>query len=727
MRVCLVSKELAPFHGWGVGTATAELALALHAAGHEVHLLVDDLPGLRERAWLEFPGIRTHILLDPFAGLPHFPMQATRRPEAVYAALRPLHERHAFDVIAFNDFFADGFFAINAKRTLGEFDTAVLAVSLHSTILLLRHINAQPEFDLEIAAITHMEAESIRGADLLLSPSRAMLDVLSPLEGLADTLTGRSGPTVRVFPYALRSNTLGGVPAHARASTASREVLFFGRLEWRKGPDTLVRAVLALLDEGVDVRARLVGVDTDAAPGRRSMRAYLQGLIPDRWRDRFVFEDNVARAELVPRIADAACCCFPARWDNYPNACLEAMAMGACVIASTGGGMAEMIEDGRQGLLVPPDDCAALAAALRRALGDPALRAQLGSAAPARVAALCEPKAIATSFAEAVQSARDAKPNVRVSREPVRVSVLIPCFNLGRTLPQTLASLRTQTQPPDETIVLDDGSTDVATCEYLATLAPTGVRVVRQDNRGLPAARNALAALASNPWLLFLDADDLLEPQFIATAAQAAARDPRLAMISSFMACFRDHPGATNPATAPAEVGYVPLGAARDILPVTNAAASAIALVRREALTAAGGYDETLGAFEDWDLWCRMLARGERIAIVPRFLIRNRIRHDSMLRTLSLVDQQHLRALLLTRHAGLASHPDRPLRILLGESCWAQERAARAESGGQPSDARAAELIRENLRYRIADQAHSILKRLGVAGAVKAAMVGAKN
>jgi len=725
MRVCLVSKELAPFHGWGVGTATAELAIALHAAGHEVHLLVDDLPGLRERAGLEFPGIRTHILPDPYAGLPHFPMQATRRPEAVYAALRPLHERHAFDVIAFNDFFADGYFAINAKRTLGEFGNAVLAVSLHSTILLLRHINAQPEFDLEIAAITHMEAESIRGADLLLSPSRAMLDVLSPLEGLAETLAGRGRPTVRVFPYALRPDTLGALPA--RGSAASREVLFFGRLEWRKGPDTLVRAVLTLLDEGVDVRARIVGVDTDAAPGRRSMRAYLQGLIPERWRDRFVFEDNVARAELAPRIGEAACCCFPARWDNYPNACLEAMAMGACVVASSGGGMAEMIEDSRQGLLVPPDDCPALAAALRRVLDDPSLRARLGGAAPARVAALCEPKAIAASFAEAVHAARGAKAGVGVSGEPVRVSVLIPCFNLGRTLPQTLASLRTQTRPPDETIVLDDGSTDSATLAYLASLAPTGVRVVRQDNRGLPAARNALAARASHPWLLFLDADDLLEPEFIATVAQAAARDPGLAMISSFMACFRDHLGATDKAPAPAEVGYVPLGAARDILPVTNAAASAIALVRRDALTAAGGYDETLGAFEDWDLWCRMLARGERIAIVPRFLIRNRIRHDSMLRTLSLVDQQHLRALLLTRHSGLASHPDRPLRILLGESCWAQERAARAESGGAPSDARAAELIRENLRYRIADQAHSILKRLGVAGAVKAAMVGAKN
>ena len=87
------------------------------------------------------------------------------------------------------------------------------------------------------------------------------------------------------------------------------------------------------------------------------------------------------------------------------------------------------------------------------------------------------------------------------------VSVIVPCYNGGRFLPQLLASLARQTFRDFEIIIVDDGSTDAATRQALDTLDPS-VHVIRQANKGLSAARNAGIAAAAADLVLTLDCDD---------------------------------------------------------------------------------------------------------------------------------------------------------------------------------------------------------------------------
>jgi len=90
----------------------------------------------------------------------------------------------------------------------------------------------------------------------------------------------------------------------------------------------------------------------------------------------------------VALLADADLCVVPSVWqDAFPNAVLETMALGKAVIATSVGGIPDMIEDGVSGLLVPPGDEAALTAAIVALLSDPARRSALGEAARERVAA----------------------------------------------------------------------------------------------------------------------------------------------------------------------------------------------------------------------------------------------------------------------------------------------------------------------------------------------------
>jgi len=95
------------------------------------------------------------------------------------------------------------------------------------------------------------------------------------------------------------------------------------------------------------------------------------------------------------------------------------------------------------------------------------------------------------------------------------VSVVIPCYNHGRYLPEAVASVRRQSWPDVELIVVDDGSTDDS-----RTVAAgfAEVKLIRQSNEGLSAARNRGLHASSGEIVIFLDADDILLPG----AAEAA-------------------------------------------------------------------------------------------------------------------------------------------------------------------------------------------------------------
>jgi glycosyltransferase involved in cell wall biosynthesis len=84
----------------------------------------------------------------------------------------------------------------------------------------------------------------------------------------------------------------------------------------------------------------------------------------------------------------------------------------------------------------------------------------------------------------------------------VRISVVIPCFNGAQFLRETLESVRHQTYPAHEVIVVDDGSTDDS-----AAIAGPPVRVIRQTNQGESVARNRGIDEATANWIAFLDAD----------------------------------------------------------------------------------------------------------------------------------------------------------------------------------------------------------------------------
>src|SRR5919201_4693258 len=109
-----------------------------------------------------------------------------------------------------------------------------------------------------------------------------------------------------------------------------------------------------------------------------------------------------------------------------------------------------------------------------------------------------------------------------------RVAVIVPCFNDGATLRETLASF--EGQEPHELVVVDDGSNEPETLRVLAELESSGVRVVHRENGGLSAARMTGVDATDAPYVFPLDADDALAPGALAALADALDAEPEAAL-----------------------------------------------------------------------------------------------------------------------------------------------------------------------------------------------------
>lgn len=122
----------------------------------------------------------------------------------------------------------------------------------------------------------------------------------------------------------------------------------------------------------------------------------------------------------------------------------------------------------------------------------------------------------------------------------VKFSVIIPNYNNGATLKRAIDSVLTQSWPPHEVIVIDDGSTDNS--RAVAEAFGDKVRYVFQTNAGVSAARNNGARLATGDWLAFLDADDIYMTNRLEAHASWLAREPDLDFLFGDQE-YRNHDG----------------------------------------------------------------------------------------------------------------------------------------------------------------------------------------
>jgi glycosyltransferase involved in cell wall biosynthesis len=202
-----------------------------------------------------------------------------------------------------------------------------------------------------------------------------------------------------------------------------------------------------------------------------------------------------------------------------------------------------------------------------------------------------------------------------------KVSVVIPCFNHGEFLPQAVASVTNIKRSDIELIIVDDGSTDEQTRQEMDALVAQGIHVVRQENKGLAAARNAGILGSHGEYILPLDADNRLRPDYIEHGIRILDANPRVGVVygdAEFIGLRtgRWHVGSFD----------------RDQLLRRNYI-DACAIYRRSVWEENSGYDGTMPVqgFEDWDFWLGALEHGWQFAYEPQVLFDYRTAKESMI------------------------------------------------------------------------------------------------
>jgi GT2 family glycosyltransferase/glycosyltransferase involved in cell wall biosynthesis len=637
LSVCIASCDfVGPIRNGGIGTAYYNLALALARDGHRVTVLYA-LGQFCENRTIDHWVAEYRRQGVDFVALPATRVQghsAIKMSDAVYRWLRD----RSFDIVHCHEWRGLGFYTALAKRQGLCLAGTVLCVGAHSPVLW--HLEGMNELaDAETLEVDFMERQSVACADVLWSPSAHMLAWMRR-EGW--TLPA----TVIERPYIL----LDLPEARGRSATPGAELVFFGRLETRKGLDVFCDALDRLVASGVTVPAvtflgkpaAVEGVPTDAYLHRRAARW------PFHWR----MLSTLDRAEAMAYLrAPNRVAVLPSRIDNLPYTVLECLGAEIPFVAANTGGIPEMIREADRRRVLFDLTAGALAARLTTVITEGHDVARLRMDASAIL-----DDWLAWHRRLPQSPARPALSMDR-SRWP-RVSVCITHHNRPRLLEAALASVRDQQYPDLEVVLVDDGSTQPEAIASLARLEPDfqdrGWRIIRQPNRYLGAARNAAVAAASGDFVLFMDDDNLAAPGEIETFVRAAVGGG-----ADILTCFLDVFQGDAPTDRTRVHVWPFLGGALAPGLLRNVFGDANALVRRDALARLGGFTEEFGVgCEDWEFFARATLEGLRVEVVPEPLVHYRQSPQGMLHSTS---QRANRMRALRPYLGLLPAHLRPL------------------------------------------------------------------
>lgn len=601
-RICLLTLDMVgPIRNGGIGTAFLALAETLVAAGHDVTILYPAAYSETEPVtrW------RTHYAARGIGFVSLF-LEGSEA-QLSYGAYHWLKTQR-FDVIHFHEWRGIGYWTTVAKRCGLAFASTTLVCQLHSPTLWHMAHSAQFLTHCGELETDFMERRSAEGADHVTAPSRYILD---EVHGMGWRLPPSRQVLHNLLPQGFGGPLPGPVPAQP-----VEELVFFGRLEERKGLGLFCAALGGLIRAGTPPR-RVTFLGKVGQVAGVSALAWLAGMAqawPMPWAVLNHLDPHQARDYLA---GNGRLAVIASRMENAPYVVLECLAAGLPFLAPDVGGIGELVAEADRPRLLYPRTPAALTAAMAGAL-----REGLAPGAPAITPAATRDHWLdwhAGLSPPAAPALHDATP---------LVSVCMAAFNRFEPLAHAIASIEAQDHPRLELILVDDASTDPATRQFLEALRPRfaarGWTLLRNDvNSWQGVTRHRAAEAARGEFLLFMDDDNAAWPDEVSTfvrAAQHSGAD----ILTCQMQPFRGAgPPPRHRNTRP--IGYFPLGACPALGVFQNAMGDANMFMRRSAWERMGGFTLDRAYFEDWEFLQAAVLAGLHLECLPEILFCYRI------------------------------------------------------------------------------------------------------
>ena len=370
----------------GIATAVYHLTMGLKMAGHHPIIVAANIDGsppadipyiqIIDRPWTIFQKIRSRL------GFADTSLSITG--ESLGDAFAEEKARHGLDAIIMEETLGWSHWVIRRK-------IAPVAVFLHGPWLLHKSIQSDGAPKADSAREKH-EARAMRAAAALISPSKNVLDAVEAAVDVANLprrVIANSYLPRQTVPEQLENN----------------QILFVGRFDYHKGGDTVVEAFRILHAENADIHLTFAGPDLGLRQqgGQKiSLPEFLKPF-PEKTRNAIAVLGRQTSEDLAELRESHPIAVIASRYETFGYTVLEAMAAGQAIVSTNVGGPAEVLEDNKTALLVPPGNPSAMAEALKRLMEYPALRHRLGSAAKVHLEAYFHPETIAADIVQFLQ------------------------------------------------------------------------------------------------------------------------------------------------------------------------------------------------------------------------------------------------------------------------------------------------------------------------------------
>ena len=349
MNICFFSQEYPPeTHVGGIGTYTYNMASALAKLGHKVHVIASTKSGAMT---VKDNGVFVHRIKRM-----RIKLKELEHLYYSYLIAKKVFKINCdFDIVQSSEFASEAFwFSLNKKFPL--------VTRLATPFYLVEELNGKMFFGPR-PLFNWMEKRQTFNSDGILSSTSALAKKVSKKWKINIS-------KVNIIPNSVdlsRIKHLGSRMSIPDVLKGKIFLLYFGRLEERKGLCILAKALHNVFEMFPSLIMVFVG--SDMGYQGRSMREYIYQKT-DPYMKQLIFFDNLPHEELFPIVNSAKIVILPSLWEAFGFVCVEAMALGRPVIATSGSGFEEIIEDNISGYLVEPGNSKLLAQKIINSLRD---------------------------------------------------------------------------------------------------------------------------------------------------------------------------------------------------------------------------------------------------------------------------------------------------------------------------------------------------------------------
>ncbi|HTI07073.1 MAG TPA: glycosyltransferase [Puia sp.] len=659
MKYWLLTTEFPPFFGGGISTYCRENVRMLSGKGYEVSVFLPDktVKGIVKEVK---EGVRV-IRFSPydyeakeFLGyetLISYAFAQVLREFMVAEGAPTLIESQEYNGIAY-------FILLYKKLLYPVFRDIKVVVTIHAPSFVCLPYNQVATYRLPYFWIGEMEKFCLKAADLVIAPSDYMAKEIQ-----------QKAPEVDLH-YSRVSNPFFLLPAvpDYRKPAQSKEFVFYGKASPLKGIFELLQFFREVWARDPAIVLRLLGgVDYYYHPEGRLMgdiikKKYARYIT----NGQLVLEGSINPRELAAALESARAVIIPSRLDNLPYAAVECMAMGKVILGSDSGGHKELIKNGGNGFLFSLQNKEDFKQKLFHILSlDGESMKSIGDSAMDTIRRECDPERVLTrkeALFEELLSRDTASVSFPFLRQPVPagdpgtgegifeekglLSVVVPYYNMGAYVDETVASLLNSTYTPLEIILVNDGSEDPLSLEKLRTLEQhPSIRIIHQDNEGLSAARNTGCRNARGEFLAFLDPDDRIEPEYYKKALEVLGHYNNVYFAGSWVSYFGNGRGIW-----PCFIPEPPFVLYHNMINTSSL------IYKKRAFVPYGLNDKAMVfGMEDYDSLLGLLENGLFGIALPEPFFHYRVRQNSMARQFTRNKILYLYQLLAEKHKKIYS------------------------------------------------------------------------